>query len=319
MLAGPDLELFTAGVQNATESQSGDGLDAALAELGWVDALEEDRRAAVSVLFECQGSAHATSSALDRVLLGALGVVADATLPVCLPPLREAGPSAVLTDGRCTVRGVARQGMTRRSRTVVVAAVEGGYRALSVPPDALEHRVVEGIDPALALLEVHGDIDLAVAERLGDAAWDEAVALGQLALAHELVGAARAMLELARQHTLDRVQFGRSISTFQAVRHRLADAFVAVEAVAALLDEAWQDPTAFGAMGKAFAGREARLVAKQAQQVLAGIGFTAEHPFHHYVRRVLILDQLLGAGSLLTRRLGATVLQSGDLPREFPL
>ena len=68
--------------------------------------MEEDRRAAVSVLFECQGSAHATSSALDRVLLGALGVVADATLPVCLPPLREAGPSAVLTDGRCTtVRG----------------------------------------------------------------------------------------------------------------------------------------------------------------------------------------------------------------------
>ena len=107
MLKGPDLELFKTGVQRATESHCGDGLDAALAELGWVDALEEDRRAAVSVLFECQGSAHATSSALDRVLLGALGVVADATLPVCLPPLREAGPSAVLTDGRCTVRGVA--------------------------------------------------------------------------------------------------------------------------------------------------------------------------------------------------------------------
>jgi len=72
-------------------------------------------------------------------------------------------------------------------------------------------------------------------------------------------------------------------------------------------------------MGKAFAGREARLVATHAQQVLAGIGFTQEHPFHHYVRRVLLLDQLLGAGSLLTRRLGATVLERGALPREFPL
>jgi Acyl-CoA dehydrogenase, C-terminal domain len=320
VLAGADLELFTGGVQKATESQSGDGLDAALADLGWVDALEQDRRAAVSVLFECQGSAHATSSALDRVLLGALGLAADPTLAVCLPPLRETGPPAVLlTGGRCTVRGVAYQSMARCGRAVVVAAVEGGYRALSVPPDALELRAVEGIDPALGLLAVRGDIDLALAELLGDAAWVEAVALGQLALAHEPVGGARAMLELARQHALDRVQFGRPISAFQAVRHRLADAFVAAEAAAALLDEAWQEPTAYGAMGKAFAGRAARLVAKQAQQVLAGIGFTAEHPFHHYVRRVLILDQLLGAGSLLTRRLGAAVLRSGDLPREFPL
>jgi alkylation response protein AidB-like acyl-CoA dehydrogenase len=133
------------------------------------------------------------------------------------------------------------------------------------------------------------------------------------------VGAARAMLELARRHALDRVQFGRPISAFQAVRHRLADAFVSTEAAAALLDEAWQDPAVYGAMGKAFAGRQARLVATQAQQVLAGIGFTAEHPFHHYVRRVLVLDQLLGAGSELTRGLGAAVLQTGDLPREFPL
>jgi Acyl-CoA dehydrogenase, C-terminal domain len=319
VLGGADLELFRAGVQKATESQSGDGLDAALVDLGWLDALAEDRRIAVSVLFECQGSAHSTSSALDRVLLGALGVVEEATHALCLPPLREAGASALLTDGRCAFRGVALQGMARRSRAVVVAATDDGYRALSVPSEALQLRAVEGIDPALALWEVHGDIDLSVAEPLGDAAWDQAVALGQLALAHELVGASRAMLELARQHVLDRVQFGRPISTFQAVRHRLADAFVAVEAAAALLDEAWQDPTAYGAMGKAFAGREARLVATQSQQVLAGIGFTAEHPFHHYARRVLILDQLLGAGSFLTRRLGATALRSGDLPPEFPL
>lgn len=319
MLEGPDLELFTTGVQKAAESYSGDGLDTALADLGWVDALEEDRRAAVSVLFECQGSAHATSSALDRVLLGALGLVDDATLAVCLPPLREAGASALLTDSRCAVRGVAYQGMARRRRAVVVAASGGGYRALSLPPDALELRAVEGIDPALGLLEVHGETDLAEAESLGEAAWDEAVALGQLALAHELVGAARTMLELARRHALDRVQFGRPISAFQAVRHRLADAYVGVEAAAALLDEAWQDPSAYGAMGKAFAGRAARFVAKQAQQVLAGIGFTAEHPLHHYVRRVLVIDQLLGAGTWLTRRLGSAVLRSGDLPREFPL
>jgi hypothetical protein len=319
VLEGADLELFTTGVRKATASQRGEGLDTALADLGWLDALEEDERAAISVLFECQGSANATSSALGRVLLRTLGVDDADTAAVCLPPLREAGASARLTDGRCAVRALALQGLPLRHRAVVVAEAEGGYRALSLPADALEVRTVGGIDPALGLFELHGDVDLTATTDLGAVPWDDAVALGQLALAHELVGAARAMLDFAREHALARLQFGRPISAFQAVRHRLADSFVAVEATAALLDEAWRDPTSYGAMGKAFAGREARLVARHAQQVLAGIGFTEEHPFHHYVRRVLVLDQLLGAGSLLTRRLGAEVLRSGALPREFPL
>ena len=141
--------------------------------------------------------------------------------------------------------------------------------------------------------------------RRGPITWDGAIALGQLALGYELVGAARTMLEMARQHALGRVQFGRAISRFQAVRHRLAESLVAVDAASSLLDAAWRDPVAYGAMAKAFAGRNARLVSRHCQQVLAGIGFTTEHPFQHYVRRVLVLDQLLGAGTVLTRDLGA--------------
>ena len=72
-------------------------------------------------------------------------------------------------------------------------------------------------------------------------------------------------------------------------------------------------------MAKAFAGRSARTVARHCQQVLAGIGFTTEHPLHRSVRRTLVLDQLLGAGSDLTRRLGADVLQQATLPTAFPL
>jgi alkylation response protein AidB-like acyl-CoA dehydrogenase len=60
-------------------------------------------------------------------------------------------------------------------------------------------------------------------------------------------------------------------------------------------------------------------VARHAQQVLAGIGFTTEHPLHRFVRRTLVLDQLLGAGTVLTRRLGTDVLGSGTLPAAFPL
>ncbi len=189
-----------------------------------------------------------------------------------------------------------------------------------VRTDDLELRQVAGLDPALGLIEVTGDVDAGPRlERGRPVGWAEAVSFGQLALGHELVGTSRAMLELARQHALDRVQFGRTISTFQAVRHRLADSLVAVEAAASLLDAAWLDPVAYSAMAKSFAGRQARVVGRHCQQVLAGIGFTAEHPFHHFVRRTLVLDQLLGAGSVLTRELGAEILGTGVVPPVFPL
>jgi alkylation response protein AidB-like acyl-CoA dehydrogenase len=146
------------------------------------------------------------------------------------------------------------------------------------------------------------------------------MAVGQLALGHELVGLARTMLELARQHALGRIQFGRPIASFQAVRHRLAESLVSVEAAAGLLAAAWEDPSpATAAMAKGFAGRSARTVARHAQQVLAGIGFTTEHPFHTYVRRTLVLDQLLGAGSVLTKELGVHVLRTGRMPAVLPL
>ena len=170
----------------------------------------------------------------------------------------------------------------------------------SVETRRLECRPVRGLDPALGLVEVSGDVDATTALRREPVDWAAAVASGQLAVGHELVGAGRGMLELARTHALERVQFGRPIGAFQAVRHRLADSLVAIEAAASLLDAAWDDPSPVTAgMAKAFAGRSARTVARHCQQVLAGIGFTTEHPLHRYVRRTLVLDQLLGAGSVL--------------------
>ena len=128
------------------------------------------------------------------------------------------------------------------------------------------------------------------------------------------------MLELAREHALARVQFGRPIASFQAVRHRLAESLVAVESAAGLLAAAWEDPSpAVAAMAKGLAGRSARTVARHAQQVLAGIGFTIEHPLHEYVRRTLVLDQVLGAGSVLTKEVGSEVLRTGALPAALPL
>src|SRR5262249_1511860 len=145
--------------------------------------------------------------------------------------------------------------------------------------------------------------------------WSAAVAAGQVALAYELVGAGRAMLRLAVEHALTRVQFDRPIASFQAVRHRLADSLLALEAAhAAPLQaaesatiQAAADPVLAG-IAKALAGRAARAVARHCQQVLAGIGFTTEHAFHHHVRRVLALDSLLGDARTLTRELGETLV-----------
>ena len=61
------------------------------------------------------------------------------------------------------------------------------------------------------------------------------------------------------------------------------------------------------------------MAARHCQQVLAGIGFTTEHPFHRSVRRVLVLEQLLGSTRTLTRELGRDVLERRELPALLPL
>ena len=53
--------------------------------------------------------------------------------------------------------------------------------------------------------------------------------------------------------------------------------------------------------------------------MLAGIGFTTEHDFHHYVRRVLVLDELFGTARVLTRDLGSELLATRQLPPSPPL
>ena len=72
-------------------------------------------------------------------------------------------------------------------------------------------------------------------------------------------------------------------------------------------------------MAKAVAGRQAKTAAKHCQQVLAGIGFTVEHPFHRYVRRTLVLDALLGTAASLTMSLGSELIELRQLPPLLPL
>jgi hypothetical protein len=312
---GDDLRMFARSLEHATTNHTGPALDAALDDLGWRDALAADGHAAVSLLFELQGAANATSSALDQLLAGVLGHDGRA---VVLPPIGHWRAPGAIEDGRLDVCGVATSSLDRCDTAVVVARAGESHVAVGIDAAALPRRPVHGIDPALGLVEVTGAVTGAT--ELGAVNWRAAVALGQLALGHELVGASRRMLELARHHALERIQFGQPIARFQAVRHRLADALVAIELAAAALEAAWLDGTPqTAAIAKATAGRSARVAARHCQQVLAGIGFTTEHPLHSSVRRVLVLEQLLGATRRLTVQLGRDILEHRQLPAPLPL
>ncbi|MCU1452031.1 MAG: hypothetical protein JWN46_177 [Acidimicrobiales bacterium] len=368
MIDGADLELFTRSLRHATDSSTGAALDAALDDLGWPDALADDPRAAVSILFGLQGGANATSSALDHVLLAALapltpfaplelggspvapataippasnplelggnpvapataippssGVGVGAGVGVVLPALGGWHPPGDLRGGRLAVAGLGTAGLAHRATAIVVARAGDKTVAVAVPTASLTLRAVQGVDPELGLIEVTADGLIVAVDPDADplTGWTNAVALAQVALGHELVGASRTMLDLARIHALERVQFGRPISAFQAVRHRLAETLVAIEMAEALLDAAWLDQSPqTAAMAKALAGRGARTAARHCQQVLAGIGFTTEHPLHRYVRRILVLDQLYGAAQSLTAALGTELIATRQLPPLLPL
>ena len=316
-----EIELFERSVRQATERHTGEALDDALSELGWPDALAADPHAAVAVAFPLLGAAHAASSALDSVLLTGLGApgIADS---VVLPALGTWAAPGDLADARLSIRGLGTAALRRGDRAVVVATSGGGGATVAtVATSDVTIRPVGGVDPAFGLVEV-------TAERIGcDAkgnarvdAWEAAVALAQLASSYEILGAARTMLALAREHALERIQFGQPIGRFQAVRHRLAETLVAIEAAAGAVDAARDAASPeLAAVAKALAGRGALTASRHCQQVLAGIGFTAEHPFHLYFRRILLLDQLFGSAQSLTAAFGDELLRSRRLPALLPL
>jgi len=139
------------------------------------------------------------------------------------------------------------------------------------------------------------------------AGWDvlsQVLDLAAVALAAEQVGGSQEVLEMAVQYAKDRVQFGRPIGSFQAVKHRLADCFLAVERAGALawfavLTVAEDDdrrPLAV-AMAKSAAGDCAQLLSRDGLQLHGGIGFTWEHDLHFSLKRAVTGDLLLGGAA----------------------
>ena len=300
----------------------GEYLSKALADFGFGQLLEEAPREAVSALFDALGRTGSMSAELHDVLLQPLiGLFNGATEAHCVVlPRIGAAVSGSLDGGTVTLRGLV---IGRRPTTVFLAPVTAGHDTAwvsVVDSTELTRRVVAGLDSALTVTDLSATGVAATVVAQGEQAsnlWKAVATAGRRALGYQIVGAVRAMLDLAVEHARNRVQFGRPIGSFQAVRNRLAEAYVASEAAAAALELAWEadDEYLAGMLAKSLAGRAARIAATHCQQVLAGIGFTAEHPFHRYLARALVLDSLLGSTTELRRAIGRQLVSARTIPR----
>lgn len=308
--------LLASTVQDALARADGPGaVDAALADLGWLEMLAAEPHPAVAIVFTALGRTNGTATALDDVIASALGVSPRPDLAVVLPPFGTWHPPGWLDAERCQVFGLATGRAATAAELLVVGAAGRDACAVTVPRQAAEMRAVAGIDPDAGLHVVRVETAVAVDTRFDLTRWDAAVAAGRRAVGRQLAGACRAMLDLACAHATERVQFGRPIAGFQAVRHRLADVLVAVEALEATLDAADDAPGALtAALAKAAAGRTARTAATNCQQVLAGIGFTTDHPFHRSLKRTMALEGLFGTADEIALDLGRTLLATRTVP-----
>lgn len=308
-----DLALLESSVEAALAPHADlTATDAALAELGWTDMLAAEPITATAVVFERLGRADTRSGALDDVVARHLGLPLGEAL--IHPTWGAAEPSGHRDGARVDVEGTA----WPRVRTADRAHVLLPDGVAMVRVDALELRA----------FRTDEDLSRVFADRAEVLDWSplppealtDATAAARLALGHQLHGCAAAMLALARDHAVDRVQFGRPIASFQAVRHKLAETHVAIESAAEALVAADDDPSPLTVdLARVLAGRAAREAARHCQQVLAGIGFTRDHDFHRHLFTALELDGLYGTTVALTTALGRRLLAERAVPRVVDL
>lgn len=195
---------------------------------------------------------------------------------------------------------------------LVVARVNGDFGVFQIAPDAegFERTAATVFDPTVPLSTY--TFDGTPARRIGTAGWDavqQALDLAVIALAGEQVGGARRIFDITVEYLKTRIQFGRPIGSFQALKHMAADLLVQVESATsaaqhAAAEQASGSEKASGAIALAgFACAEAyHTTALSAIQMHGGIAFTWEHPAHLFLRRARTGLQLLGGSALHRER-----------------
>jgi alkylation response protein AidB-like acyl-CoA dehydrogenase len=220
----------------------------------------------------------------------------------------------------------------------LVLLVEADVAALAVP--GARH---QSVDPARSLFGVRGGQVLARGPAVADAA-ARALSLGALASAAQLLGAGRALLEASVRHAAQRVQFGRPIGAFQAVKHHLADVAIGLEFARPLLDAAAISVAADGtaehgatehgatehgaaaardaattaardvSAAKVACADAAHRAARAALQVHGAIGYTQEHDLSLWLTKVRALVPAWGSQAEHRAVVMAALTGDGELP-----
>jgi hypothetical protein len=315
-----EIDLLTGSLREVLAGAAGD-VPGRLRELGWDDVAAADPAAAATLLFTEKGRALSAAALLDDAVLPLLSAGLPAGLAgrpdlLCYPyPGSGTRPSSTPlgTTGILLRRPEPDERLLIpvADADCVMLAVEAAGEFTVTP--------LASLDPEAGWYAVAGPTPVA---RYDGSAWPTAVAAAHRALAAEIIGVAERALGLAVEHTSTRRQFNAPIAAFQAVRHRLADGYVAIAAARALLAASFGDvsgsATVAAAAAKARAGRAHQTVSATAVQVCGAMGATLEHPLHRYVNAGAVLDGLLGSSAELTVELGAmiraTVASGGEIP-----
>ena len=201
------------------------------------------------------------------------------------------------------------------AQIAIVAARHGGEIALAVvelDQPGVARVALESLDPSrdVATLAFSG----ARAEMLPGASGFSAVEIlldrAAVLFAFEQIGGAQACLDMARDYALQRQAFGRPIGSFQAIKHKLADIYVAIEVARSnAYYGAWAlgadapDLTSAGAASRVAATHAYELASAENIQTHGGMGFTWEYDCHLYYRRAKHLALAIGAAPFWKDRL----------------
>ena len=230
---------------------------------------------------------------------------------------RRAGDGWVL-DGR---KSYVIDGASADS-VLVVAQTDGGPSLFAVAGAApgLTRRALQTLDMTRKQAELGFDgvpARLVGVEGAAARVVEQTVTLAIVALAAEQVGGAQRCLEMSVDYAKLRVQFGRPIGSFQAIKHKCADMLLAVEsAKSAAYYAAWAaaDGSAelplVASLAKALCSETYVQVAAETIQIHGGIGFTWEHDAHLYFRRARSTEAMLGSPTH-HREVAATHLVDG--------
>ena len=223
---------------------------------------------------------------------------------------RRDGESFVLSGRKRTVvDGADADAIVVATRTLGTTGA-AGIELFLVPGDApgLVRRAVPTLDPTrrIAEIELH-DVRLPATSRMardsdGAAALAKILDRAAIGLAAEQVGGAQRCLDLSVEYAKGRVQFGRPIGSFQAIKHKCANMLVKVESArsasyyaACVAAEDGAELMAAASLAKAYCSEAYFRCAAECLQIHGGVGFTWEYDVHLYLKRAKASETFLGS------------------------